>query len=154
MNILPVTEQNIDAAALVHALSWRESHRAFCSPEFVALHTPQRQREYLSGLLSRGTRLFLLTDPEPAGIVSVSGSLIADLYVLPDRQNRGYGTALLSYAVRQCDGTPTLWILENNERAEKLYLKNGFRRTGNRNRITDGLDEIELAISVHEPAGL
>ena len=53
---------------------------------------------------------------------------------------------LLQYAVSQCSGTPTLWILENNTRAGKLYQKAGFRETGNRNAITDGLDEIEFAL--------
>ena len=89
----------------------------------------------------------MLIDRDPAGIVSLKGSLIEDLYVHPDHQNRGCGTALLRYAVSQCSDTPTLWILENNTRARKLYRKAGFRETGKRNVITDGLDEIELAMN-------
>ena len=88
----------------------------------------------------------MLLDDEPVGIVSLTGSLIEDLYILPDRQNNGYGTALLEYAVSLCPDTPTLWILENNVNAKRLYCRMGFRETGNRNNITDGLDEIEFAL--------
>ena len=88
----------------------------------------------------------MLTEHKPVGIVSVTGNLIEDLYVLPEYQNQGYGTRLLHYAMKQCRGGPVLWILENNKGAEKLYRREGFTETGNRNNITDGLDEIEFVL--------
>ena len=89
----------------------------------------------------------MLVDDEPVAVVSVTGSLIEDLYVLPGRQNKGYGTLLLEYALRQCAGTPTLWILENNKGAERLYRRMGFRKTGRVHTVTDGLDEIEFTLT-------
>ena len=89
----------------------------------------------------------MLVDGGPVGIVSVTNSLIEDLYVLPDFQNMGYGTKLLQYAVGQCADIPTLWILDNNTRAERLYRRMGFKKTGKKNSITDRLDEIEYALS-------
>ena len=144
MMITPVDKTNIMQAAAIHAISWQASHRAFCAPDFVEKHTPERQLEYLQSKMKSGTKVYLLVDEKPAGIVSVTGSLIEDLYVLPDMQNRGYGTALLQFAIRQCAHTPTLWILENNTSAERLYHRMGFQRTGKRNCITNGLDEIEM----------
>ena len=126
--IVDVGQSNIAAAAAIHSASWTDSHRSFCSMDFVALHTPQHQLEYLQYKLNAGSRIFLLIDAVPAGIVSVSGNLIEDLYVLPKLQNRGYGTTLLRFAIGQCDDTPTLWILENNVNAERLYARMGFRR--------------------------
>ncbi len=146
--IVPVNQSNIRDAAVVHSVSWQESHRSFCAAEFVALHTPERQEEYLRSKMEDGSRVFMLTDGKPVGIVSVKDSLIEDLYVLPEYQNRGYGSELLRYAVGRCGGTPSLWILENNDRARSLYLKAGFRETGNRQVITDGLDEIEFVLGV------
>ena len=145
--IVPVDQSNICQAAEVHSVSWQESHRSFCSADFIALHTPEHQQEYLSEKISRGSRVFMLVDGEPAAVVSVTGSLIEDLYVLPGRQNKGYGTLLLEYAVRQCTGTPTLWILENNKGAERLYRRMGFRKTGRVHAVTDGLDEIEFTLT-------
>ena len=143
--IRPVDESGLPAAGLIHSVSWQESHRAFCAPDFVGKHTPERQTEYLRDKMKKGCRVFMLTGGEPAGIVSVTGNLIEDLYVLPGLQNRGYGTLLLRWAMKQCIGIPTLWILENNQRAACLYRREGFAETGRRNRITDGLDEVEFA---------
>lgn len=42
--------------------------------------------------------------------------------------------------------TPSLWILENNVNAERLYYCMGFTRTGRINTITDKIAEIELSL--------
>ena len=146
MKIILVDKTNILQAALIHSIAWQESHRAFCAPDFIEKHTPERQREYLRSKMSDGTRVFMLVDEKPVGIVSITGNLIEDLYVLPDMQNRGYGTELLRFAIGLCTAIPVLWILENNAGARRLYHRMGFRETGRRHSITDGLDEIELAL--------
>lgn len=87
----------------------------------------------------------LIEDNEPTGIVSVKDSLIEDLYILPQKQRMGYGTKLLQFAMEQCTDNPTLWILENNSNAKRLYYKMGFQETGRINMITDELNEIELS---------
>ncbi len=145
--IVPVDEMNLGQAAVIHSISWQESHRAFCTSDFIGMHTPDRQREYLKRKMNDGAKLYMLMDERPVGIVSVTDSLIEDLYVLPDMQNMGYGTQLLQYAEAQCKDIPTLWILENNVNAERLYRRMGFTETGRRNPITDGLDEIEFALT-------
>ena len=43
--IVTVDQSNLSEAATIHSVSWQESHRLICSPEFVALHTPQHQKE-------------------------------------------------------------------------------------------------------------
>ncbi len=144
--IIPVNETNLLQAATIHSISWKESHRAFCTPDFIEQHTPARQREYLNSKMNSGTKIFMLVEEKPIGIVSVTNNLIEDLYVLPDKQNMGFGTKLLQHAIDQCSDTPTLWILENNIRAESLYQRMGFKKTGKKNSITDGLDEIEYAL--------
>ena len=91
----------------------------------------------------------MLMDDEPVAVVSVTGSLIEDLYVLPELQNKGYGSQLLYYVISKIQKkrlAPTLWILENNDGAERLYRRNGFVPSGNVNQITDKLDEIEFVL--------
>ena len=92
-----------------------------------------------------GSKFYMLIDVVPIGIVSVKDNLIEDLYILPDKQNMGYGTKLLQFAVKQCTGIPTLWILENNTGAKRMYHKMGFQETGRIHAITDDLNEIELS---------
>ncbi len=144
--IIPVNEQNIMDAAIIHSISWRESHRGFCTPEFIEIHSPERQLRYIREKMNKGTKFFMLVDEDPVGVVSVTDSLIEDLYVLPEKQKRGYGTKLLQFAIGECPDTPSLWILENNVNAERLYCRMGFTKTGRINAITDILAEIELTL--------
>lgn len=144
MRLVEVTELNIAEAGRIHSESWRESHRSFCSVEFVDKHTPAAQVEYLRREMDAGKSVYMLIDNYPVGIVSVYGSLIENLYVLPSEQRKGYGTKLLRFAIQQCAGTPSLWILNNNEGAYRLYARHGFKETGSKKRLNDQLSEIEL----------
>lgn len=144
MRFVEVTELNIADAGRIHSESWKESHRSFCSAEFVEQHTPAAQAEYLRREIALGKQLFMLIDKSPVGIVSVDGSIIENLYVLPSEQRKGYGSQLLHYAIRHCSGTPCLWILNNNEGAYRLYCRYGFQETGRRKQLNDTLYEIEM----------
>ena len=144
--IVPVDDSNIAAAGAVHAESWRESH-SFCTPEFVAAHTAETQTEYLRREMDAGKALFLLLDPEPVGVVSVQEDLIENLYVLPEKQGRGYGSALVDFAAARCQGAPRLWVLNVNEKARRFYEARGFRETGERRELNHGLAELEMTRS-------
>ena len=141
--IVPVDERNIAAAGAVHAASWQESH-SFCTPEFVAAHTAETQAEYLRREMEAGKALFLLLDPEPVGVVAVSGDLIENLYVLPEKQGRGYGSALLEHAAARCPGAPRLWVLNINEKARRFYEARGYALTGRETILSETLKELEM----------
>lgn len=146
MEIQEVNLQNLSQAAEIHALSWQEAHRDFCSAEFVAQHSVARQMAYLRREMEAGKRLFMLTDHQPVGIVSVDGNLIENLYVLPQKQRKGYGTELLKFAIAQCVDIPTLWVLNRNSPACAFYRKHGFRETGERKQLRSDLFETEMIL--------
>ena len=139
-----VTQSNIMEAAIVHSKSWKESHREICSADFIAAHTPERQKDYIETEMAKGARFYLLMDEKPIGIVSIQGSLISNLYVLPSEQNKGYGTLLLAFAVNHCSGAPSLWILSTNIGAKRFYERNGFQTTGNTIQHSGDIIELEL----------
>ena len=140
-----VTDANIEQAAAVHALSWRESHSAVCTEEFLTLHTAERQRRYFQSLIETGAAVYLLSDNgRGVGTVSVRGNLIGDLYVLPEEQRKGYGTELLRFALERCTGVPTLWVLDHNRHAVRFYERNGFRMTGVSKELSARLAELEM----------
>jgi len=154
--IVPVNKENISLAAEIHSLSWRESHRSFCKEDFINLHTTEHQQEYIAEKIKNGSKYYMLYDNEPVAVVSVNVGLIEDLYVLPNQQNKGYGTQLLNYVVsliQEQSLTPSLWILENNHGAERLYLRNGFIHSGRRNHITGKLDEVEYIYEITDCGG-
>ena len=130
--IVPVDEANLLEAALIHSVSWQDSHRSFCPPDFVALHTPERQREYLREKMNAGSRVYMLVEDRPVGIVSVTGSLIEDLYILPEMQNKGYGKEairrLIDYAFKEIKlDRLFLKVYKDNSRAIHVYQECGFK---------------------------
>jgi GNAT superfamily N-acetyltransferase len=142
--IVKVDENNIYEAALIHSKAWRDSHKDFCYPEFIAQHTVEHQEQYLRNEIFGGKELYMLIEDIPIGIVSIQGSLIENLYIKPSEQLRGYGTSLLKFAIKKCIGEPTLWILDNNEKAYNLYTKYGFYKTGNMNKLSESISELEM----------
>ena len=148
MRIIPVTEENAPLAGAVHAVSWQASHRHFCPEEFVLRFDARRQTEYLLEGMRRGKKIWLLLDPEPAGLISLTetgeGSLIEDLYVLPRLEGRGYGGALLEAAIAQARGPVYLWILNNNLKALDYYQKRGFALSGREKPLSRSLSELEM----------
>ena len=139
-----VTKENIDIAAEIHSISWKESHKTFCSEEFVQAHTKERQRQYIEKEIKCGKQFYIIDKNGAKGIVSIKDNLIENLYVLPMEQGKGYGTKLLQYAEHMCKGIPTLWILSNNEVAKKLYIKMGYEFTGNIKILNSELQELEM----------
>lgn len=139
-----VNEDNILIAAEIHSISWKKSHESFCKKDFLEQHTTQHQKMYLCNEINLGKNLFMLIEDMPVGIVSVHNNLIENLYILPEEQHKGYGTQLLKFAIQQCKGTPTLWILDNNDKAYSLYSKYGFQKTGVSHKLSNNLSEIEM----------
>lgn len=137
MNITPVTKGNFTQAVLVYRASWQESHKDICSPEFVA------NRDCAGYLRQRLKGLYLLTDGEPAGVIRVCDGALSTLYIHPEKQGRGYGRALLNFALT-LDPNLKLTVLSTNEKAAGMYLRHGFRYTGNQWLLREGLWEREM----------
>ena len=141
--IVPLTDALLDEAARVHSESWRASH-GFCSPEFIAAHTPQHQRVMIEVQRAGGVRFFLLLRGGAClGLVSVQDDLIENLYVDPAHWHEGVGRQLLAYAESLC-ARPRLYVLCNNDRAIRIYTRGGYRFTGRENRLSDTLTEREM----------
>ena len=142
--ITRVNEENILEAAAIHSCAWQDSHRSFCPEEFIKMHTPERQMQYLQRKMAAGCKIYMMVRDIPLAVVTINKDVIEDLYVLPDKQKQGYGTELLRFAIDKCEGNPRLWILENNKGAEKLYRRLGFEETGRVNSENGSLTEIEF----------
>jgi len=144
MKIEIVTAGNIRQAAFIHSESWKASHR-FLPADVVEKRTVDRQTAYLQRQIDSGKTLYMLTDDIPVGVVSVQDNMIENLYILPDRQRRGYGRCLLDFAVEQCTASPVLTVLCNNTAIE-MYRKYGFKETGKVTPLNPDLWEIEMIL--------
>ena len=80
---------------------------------------------------------------EIAGFVGLDGESIAGLFVAPDQQNRGVGTALLRHCQQRYPRL-RLTVYEENEGARRLYERLGFRQTASRETPHPGHRELVM----------
>ena len=137
MEIKPVDEQCFCDALEVYRASWKESHKRICAPAFL------ENRDYAGYLRNKMGTLWLISDIIPAGVFSLSGESFGDLYIRPDCQGRGYGTACVRFAMSRVSQL-RLTVLSDNRAAIGLYEKMNFRFTGNDTLLRDGLWEREM----------
>jgi GNAT superfamily N-acetyltransferase len=72
-------------------------------------------------------------DGEPAGVVTIGGEFLGQLYVLPGQQGSGVGTALHDLALERLrergNSRAKLWCLEHNDKARRFYERRGWELT-------------------------
>jgi GNAT superfamily N-acetyltransferase len=62
----------------------------------------------------------------PVGLLVLDGAELDWLFVDPDAQSRGVGTALIEHAKARRPGGLVLWVFESNRRAQVFYERHGF----------------------------
>jgi GNAT superfamily N-acetyltransferase len=67
------------------------------------------------------------TTGDVVGFAALSGDLLGHLYVQPDEQNRGAGTALLDIVKRERPSGFRFWVFQRNEGARRFYERHGCR---------------------------
>jgi GNAT superfamily N-acetyltransferase len=88
----------------------------------------------LADVLPRAEVWVVREDREPVGLLVLEDDLLADLYVAPEAQGRGVGTALLAHAKRLRPDGLRLWVFVSNVPAREFYARHGFVVVGG----TDG----------------
>jgi ribosomal protein S18 acetylase RimI-like enzyme len=73
------------------------------------------------------------------GYTSLAGGFLTNLYVHPDHQRRGIGSALLAEVKAYAPDGFKLWTFQQNEDAIRFYERHGFRSL----TVTDGKDNME-----------
>jgi GNAT superfamily N-acetyltransferase len=111
---------------------FRES-RAEAMPWLPVVRTLDEVRSYFGGgVLDRGAFVFEV-DGAVAGFALIDEEL-RHLYVTPEAQGRGVGSALFERAQEARPGGFRLWVFQENRRARRFYEARGCRLI----RQTDG----------------
>jgi GNAT superfamily N-acetyltransferase len=115
-----------DAEAAVHI--FRES-RAEAMPWLPVLHTEEEDLNWFRGTLA-GEAYVFEEDGVVLGYAVLQGDELHDLYVVPESQRRGVGSALFA-RVREArpDGFH-FWAFRDNIRARRFYDARGCRVIG------------------------
>ena len=132
-DIHPLRSDELEEAGRAYSESWREAHKAHCSPEFCREHSPERMAMTLLGHRDFGRRTFVLAMAgQTAGIMVLDEreNELVSLYIRPAFQGCGLGRAAVGFAVSALDKKRDMRVtaLCDNERANALYRSAGFCR--------------------------
>jgi ribosomal protein S18 acetylase RimI-like enzyme len=172
MVIRDATERDVKAIAHLHAESWRSAYRGILSEDYLENHAHGDRlavwQDRFSAAPSKpmfvivadaGTQLagFACVFPDQD---TVFGSFLDNLHVAPQLTGRGIGRRLLSDAAAclLTSGSRVglyLWVIEQNVRARRFYVKAGGEFVGSLlNSMPDGQRVIALRCYWPEPSSV
>jgi ribosomal protein S18 acetylase RimI-like enzyme len=112
------------------------------------LHTDDEIRNWIrTEMVPAHEVLVAEADDRLVGFAALANDLLGHLYVHPEAQNQGIGSALLESAKERRPEGFRLWVFQKNEGARRLYERHGFRLveltdgSGNEEREPDALYE-------------
>jgi ribosomal protein S18 acetylase RimI-like enzyme len=124
---------DMDAAAVVHRMAFDAR-----LPWLAGLHTPAEDRAFFRDRVFAECEVWGCGRPNLIGFIACREGWIDQLYVLPEHQVRGAGSALLDLAKTRFPSLQ-LWTFQRNAGARRFYEGRGFRVV----RETDGRDNEE-----------
>jgi putative acetyltransferase len=100
------------------------------------LHTDEETFDFIANSVLREQEVLVAeTDDAPRGFVAMAhGNFVEHLYVHPDHQRRGIGSALLERAKERMPDGFRLWTFQQNATARRFYERHGLRVV----ELTDG----------------
>jgi GNAT superfamily N-acetyltransferase len=114
--------------------------RSFGTLTFLpTLHTPEEDREHFTRLAAEEEVWVWEEDGRLLGFAALAGDEAPALYVEPDAQSRGIGTALFERLKERRPGGFRFWVFQENVRARRFYERHGAVAI----RFTDGSENEE-----------
>ena len=121
-------------------------------PLLPDLHTPEDDRRFLGEVVLPNEEVWVAeVDGRPIGFAALGlregEDFLQHIYVAPEHQSHGIGTALFDVARRERPGGFRLWVFQRNEGARRFYERHGCRLleltdgSGNEEREPDALYE-------------
>jgi ribosomal protein S18 acetylase RimI-like enzyme len=95
------------------------------------LYTEAETRTFIRDLLLPNNEVWVAErEGRVAGFVGLGEDQVRHLWVRPDQQNRGIGTALLALAMERRPSGLRLRVFQQNMGARRLYERHGFTLAG------------------------
>jgi GNAT superfamily N-acetyltransferase len=126
-----------DADAIVATF---RAARTAAMPWLPPLHSEAEDRRYFAGVIEDCEVLVVRREGQPIAFIAVKDDLVAHLYVRPDAQRAGIGSALLDAAKGRRPTGLRLWVFQRNQGARAFYARHGFAEV----ERTDGAANEEL----------
>ena len=111
------------------------------------LHTPEEDRAFIAWAIDEREVWIAEADGAVLGLAAIHGDELSHLYVRPEHQSHGVGSALFEHVQRERPDGFTLWVFQQNVGARRFYERHGCRLvretdgSGNAERTPDALYE-------------
>ena len=112
--------QDMAQAACIHRAAFDDR-----LPWLKGLHTPEEDHWFYKNCVFAQCEVWAAFSPDMAGIIAFKTGWIEQLYILPEFQGRGIGSALLKQAQTTFPHLQ-LWTFQRNIQARQFYEKHGF----------------------------
>jgi GNAT superfamily N-acetyltransferase len=125
---LEIRPMRADELREVVALWTRSKRRALSWLAVEMAHTPEDDFAYFAGPIRARCAVWVAARGDvPVALMALEGDHVDQLFVDPEQQGRGAGSALLDHAKRLHPGGLSLFTHVRNERARAFYEARGFR---------------------------
>lgn len=94
-------------------------------------------RQRMRGMYLPAVDLYVIRDTHIAAFMGLSDDMVEMLFVLPSEKGKGYGSALLRYALHERH-IHKIDVNEDNAEVYRFYLNRGYRVTGRDDTDADG----------------
>lgn len=133
----PATPDDMEAVASLYT-----AVRIAAVPDMPpAMHTAEEDQAFFARQLNGEREVWVAETDRLVGFMVLTQTWLESLYIEPDTQRSGVGTALLDVARAQRPGGFALWVFESNEPARAFYRKHGLIELEH----TDGSENEERA---------
>lgn len=112
------------------------------------MHTDAETRDWIRSVMVPTHEVWVAeVDDRIVGFAALHHDLLGHIYVHPDEQGRGFGTALLDVVKHERPSGFRFWVFQKNEGARRFYERHGCRiveltdGSGNEEREPDALYE-------------
>lgn len=139
--VRPVRVSDAEAIGRVHAATWHETYDHLISTAALEKVSPRRLAELWTSWASQGpeyVQFAALVDGEIVGFAGSGPARDEDapcerelyfIYLLGEYQGTGIGQQLFNAVVPENEPL-YLWVAEDNPRAHRFYVRNGFELDG------------------------
>ena len=134
MEIEAATDGDADAVAAVF-----KAARDAAMPWLPILHSEAEDRRFFAGVIAEAEVLVVRREGYPVAFLALQENLVGHLYVRPDAQRAGIGSALVAVAKERRPEGLRLWTFQRNQGARAFYARHAFDEV----EFTDGSDNEE-----------
>jgi GNAT superfamily N-acetyltransferase len=129
VEIEPGKRADADAVAATFGAARRTA-----MPWLPRLHTEAEDRRYFAEVIRECEVLVVRRDGQPVAFIALKDDMVEHLYVTPEAQSAGIGSALLEAAKARRPSGLRLWAFQRNQSARAFYAHHGFAEV----ELTDG----------------